>query len=88
MSCCSDPKPLIYKTRRSPSWVTRYRRCANCGATSKSIAKGFIDQRNWLERPVALPDRRDNDSAVAIIGNDDSLKKQENFDDERFNWFT
>ena len=85
MSCCGDPKPLIYKTRRSPSWVTRYRRCANCGSTSKSIAKVFIDQRNWLER---VPDRRDSGSDVAIMASGDSLTKQENFDDERYRWFT
>jgi hypothetical protein len=79
---------LIYRTVRRPAWTVRYRRCSNCGATSKSIAKVFIDQRNWLERGDLLPDRRDTDSQIAIIGNDDSLTEQENFDDERYNWFT
>ena len=65
--CCSDPKPLVYRTIRGARFTVRYRRCSNCGATSKSIAKVFIDQRNWLERGDSLPDRRDNDSAVAII---------------------
>jgi hypothetical protein len=88
MSCCGDPKPLVYKTRRSPCWVTRYRRCANCGATSKSIAKVFIDQRNWFDRGDSLPDRRDSGSDVAIMASGDSLTKQEAYDDERYNWFT
>lgn len=64
-ACCSDPKLLVYKTRRSPQWVVRYRRCQSCGSTSKSIAREFIDGRNWLE---CVPDDRDSGRDDAIIG--------------------
>ena len=79
---------LVYRTIRGARFTVRYRRCRHCGQCSKTIQRGFTDGRNWLERPLALPDDRDNDSAVAIIGNNDSLTKQENFDDERYRWFT
>jgi hypothetical protein len=87
MSCCGDPKPLVYKTRRSPSWVTRYRRCRHCGECSKTIQRGFTDGRSWFDRGDSLPDRRDSGRDDAIMVSGDSLKL-EAYDDERFNWFT
>ena len=85
MSCCHSPRPLIYKTRRSLTWVVRYRRCDSCGQTSKTIARVFVDQRNWLER---VPDRRDSGSDDAIMASGDSRTKLETYDNERYRWFT
>lgn len=76
--CCSDPKPLVYKTRRSTTWVTRYRRCANCGSTSKSIARGFTDGRSWFDRGDSLLDDADSGRDVAIMDSLNQLIHPEN----------
>lgn len=56
MPCCSNPRPLVYRTVRGSRWTVRYRRCYHCGATSKTIQAGYIDARSWLEREVSLLD--------------------------------
>lgn len=55
-ACCLFPRPLIYRTIRGPVWTRRYRRCANCGGTSKTIQRGFVDERNWWNRDELLLD--------------------------------
>lgn len=67
MTCCSDPRPLTYRTIRGPVWTTRYKRCANCGTCSKTVQRGFTDARNWLERPLSLLDGADKCERVAIM---------------------
>ena len=69
---------LVYRTVRRPAWTIRYRRCRHCGECSKTIQRGFIDGRSWFDRPVALPDGRDNDAAVAIIDSLNQLIHPEN----------
>ena len=66
MRCCSNPRPLVYRTRRTPRWTIRYRRCALCGSTSKTIQAGFVDARNWIDRDLLL-DRQDSMQDVAIM---------------------
>lgn len=73
MTCCSDPKLLVYKTVRRPSWTVRYKRCANCGTCSKTIQRGFIDERNWLERGDSLPDGHPIFNGDAIIKHVESV---------------
>ena len=74
MRLVCDHAWLVYRTVRHPAWTVRYRRCRHCGECSKSIQRGFTDQRNWLDRPVALPDDRDTDSQITIMANGDSQK--------------
>lgn len=66
-ACCDSPRPLTYRTVRRPSWTVRYKRCANCGACSKTVQRGFVDERNWLERPLSLLDGADKCERVAIM---------------------
>jgi hypothetical protein len=67
MSCCGDPKPLVYRTVRGSRFTVRYRRCRHCGQCSKTIQRGFTDARTWFDRPVALPDDADSGRDDAII---------------------
>lgn len=56
MRLACDHAWLVYRTVRHPAWTVRYRRCRHCGQCSKSIQRGFTDQRNWFDRPIRLPD--------------------------------
>lgn len=78
MSCCLFPRPLVYRTIRGPVWTRRYRRCANCGSTSKTIQRGFVDERNWLERDDSLLDGLILIDGLRSIGaGDESSTRQE-----------
>lgn len=83
MTCCLFPRPLIYRTIRGPVWTRRYRRCANCGTTSKTIQKGFIDERNWLERGDSLLDGHPIFNDDAIIERVESVTSTGQEDDLR-----
>lgn len=65
--CCLFPRSLTYRTVRRPSWTVRYKRCANCGSTSKTIQRGFTDERVWWNRDELLLDGADKCERVAII---------------------
>jgi hypothetical protein len=81
--CCSDPRPLIYRTIRGARFTVRYRRCRHCGECSKSIQRGFTDGRSWFDRGDSLLDDADSGRDVAIMASGDSLKL-EAYDDERY----
>lgn len=76
-ACCDSPRPLTYRTIRGPVWTTRYKRCANCGTCSKTVQRGFIDGRNWLERGDSLPDGADSEQVNAIMTGVESVSHRQ-----------
>lgn len=78
MSC--DHHWLVYRTVRSQLWTVRYRRCRHCGATSKTVAVGYVDARNWCERKIEktpLLDGPLSHPELATIANVDSENTSE-----------
>ena len=75
---------LVYRTIRGERFTRRYRRCSNCGECSKSIQAGFVDARSWWDRGDSLLDATTNFTEDEIMASEDSLTKQEAYDDERY----